>query len=108
MVKITLTDENIDKTVEMEGKAVVAFVINPNVEGEEKPDAASLVLGSGGTKELMYASAKCPGSVVTQIVKDPLSLYILSKGMVEQFKDAVLGLNMDVDVQESEVRKREE
>ena len=108
MVKITLTDENIDKTVEMEGKAVVAFVINPNVEGEEKPDAASLVLGSGGTKELMYASAKCLGSVVTQIVKDPLSLYILSKGMVEQFKDAVLGLNMDVDVQKSEVRKREE
>ena len=66
------------------------------------------MLGSGGTKELMYASAKCLGSVVTQIVKDPLSLYILSKGMVEQFNDAILGINLDVKVQEREVRKREE
>ena len=105
MAKVTLMDAG--KTVEMEGKAVIAFVVNPaDVKGGDGrlPDAVTLVIGSGQPKQILTTTAGCMGSLLTSMVEDPIDQLMLSMVMMKRFKDSIIGEGTEVEVQEKQVR----
>lgn len=108
MTKIVMTNDD-GRTVEMEGSAVVSFIINPAVEKKDErlPDAMSLMMGAGAPKNILTALASCMGSLLTQVIEDPGNQILMSMLMMRRFKDAIIGEGVQVDVEEKSVRHEE-
>ena len=108
MTKITMVNDD-NRTGEMEGSAVVSFIINPvmNTDDGRKPDAMSLMVGYGASKDILSTIASCMGSMLTQMIEDPGQQILMSMLMMRRFKDAIIGEGVDVDVQEKSVRHEE-
>ena len=105
MVKITITDGEV--TNEMEGKAVVAFIVQPE-RGSEHPDAGSMLMGSGKPLDILKHSTTCLGSLLNCLIRDETEKLVVSGLMVSWFRDAVLGTGMTVDIQEKTVKKSDQ
>ena len=86
MVKLNLTDG--DKTVEMEGKAVVAFVIDPV---DDEADLASMMLGKGNPQREMIAVARGVGALVNQLFDNPVDQCLMGVTMTKVIKDVICG-----------------
>ena len=105
MVKITITDGEV--TNEMEGKAVMAFIVQPE-RGSEHPDTGSMLMGSGKPLDILKYSTTCLGSVLSYLIQDETEKLVVSGLMVSWFRDAVLGNDMRVDIQENTVKKSDQ
>lgn len=105
MVKITITDGEI--TNEMKGKAVIAFIIEPE-NGSDHPDAGSMLMGSGKPLDILRHSTTCLGSLLSCLIQDETKKLVVSGLMMSWFKDAVLGDGMRVDVHERTVKKSDQ
>lgn len=104
MVKLNLTDG--DKTVEMEGKAVVAFVIDP---ADDDSDGASIMFGKANSERAMKAVAKGAAGLVTQLFNNPVDQCLMGVRMNQIIKDVICGeSNTDIQVVKTEIRKVEE
>ena len=105
MVKITV--EEGEKRCEMEGQAVVACIIRPTEGTDDRnPDAGSIMIGGGKPIEILEYAASCLGSVMTQIVKDPMDQMLVSLIMMKKFREATMGKDIQIDVQEQNIVKK--
>lgn len=104
MVKLNLTDG--DKTVEMEGMAVVAFVIDP---ADDDSDGASIMFGRANSKRAMNAVAKGAAGLVTQLFNNPVDQCMVGVRMNRTIKDVICGeSNIDIQVVKTEIGKVED
>lgn len=104
MVKLNLTDGN--QTVEMEGKAVVAFVIDP---ADDESDLTSMMLGKGNPKREMLAVARGLGALITQLFSNPVDQCMLGVWMNKTIKDVIRGKSdSEIEIMRSEIGKPEE
>lgn len=104
MVKLNLTDG--DKTVEMEGKAVVAFVIDPE---NDESDGASIMFGKANSKRAMIAVAKGAGALVNQLFNNPIDQCLLGVAMNRVIKDVICGdSDIETEVVKNEIKRPDE
>ena len=103
MAKVILIDG--DRTFEMEGEAVLAFVTNPAVQGgdDKIPNAMTLMVGSGSTGKIMKTVSSCMGSLLSQMVTDPVEQIVLVRKMTQYFTDGIFGIGTDTEVQEKQM-----
>ena len=104
MVKMTLIENG--RTMEMEGKAVIAFVYKPalknNIE-DKTPDMASLMMGFGNPAEILSRTGSSLGSLFSRLIKNPLDQLIVSIDIIKSFKNAIAGEGVEVKVEEERI-----
>lgn len=101
MVKLNLTDGN--QTVEMEGKAVVAFVIDP---ADDESDLTSMMLGKGNPKREMLAVARGLGALVNQLFNNPVDQCLIGIAMNRIIKDVICGeTDTETEVVTNEIKR---
>lgn len=104
MVKLNLTDG--EKNIDMEGKAVVAFVIDP---ANDEADLTSMILGKGNPKREMLAVARGLGALVNQLFSNPVDQCLIGVAMNRIIKDVICGeSDSEIEVVRSEIGKPEE
>ena len=104
MVKLNLTDGN--QTVEMEGKAVVAFVIDP---ADDESDLTSMMLGKGNPKREMLAVARGLGALVNQLIDNPVDQCLIGVAMNRIIKDVICGdSDTETEVVKNEIERSDE
>lgn len=104
MIKVTVTDGEIIN--EMEGKAVVAIILQPDAcKDDRQPDAGSIMVGQGKPSELLKHAAISLGTLVTQIVQNPEDRIFISTCMMDEFTKSILGIGLEVDAQEKRIKK---
>lgn len=104
MVKLNLTDGN--QTVEMEGKAVVAFVIDP---ADDESDLTSMMFGKGNPKREMLAVARGLGALVNQLIDNPVDQCLIGVAMNRIIKDVICGDSDTVtEVVKNEIKRPDE
>ena len=100
MVKMTLIEDG--RTMEMEGKAVIAFVYKPALENKT-PDMASLMMGSGNPAEILSRTGSSMGSLFSRLIKNPFDQLIVSIDIIKSFKNAIAGEGVEVKVEEERI-----
>ena len=88
MVKLNMNVNDGEYNLEMEGKAVAAFVMDPKghdadgvamLVGESSPHSVALVIGNG------------VGSILNQLGKNTFDKVMLAQLVIKQLKDAIDG-----------------
>ncbi len=104
MVKLNLTDEN--QTVETEGKAVVAFVIDP---ADDEADLTSMMLGKGNPKREMLSVARGLGALVNQLFDNSVDQCLIGVAMNRIIKDVICGeTDTKTEVVKNEIERSDE
>lgn len=105
MAKIILFENENEKTMELEGKAVIAFVYKPALKNSDDkiPDMASLMIGSGNPTEILTHTGSSLGSLLARMIKDPLGKLIVSMDIMKSFKNAIVGDGVEVKIEEERI-----
>ena len=104
MVKLNLTDG--ENTIEMEGKAVVAFVIDP---ANDDSDGASMMLGKVNPERAMISVAKGAAGLITQLFSNPIDQCMLGVRMNQIIKDVICGeSDSEIEVVKNEIKRPDE
>ena len=104
MVKLNLTDGN--QTVEMEGKVVVAFVIDP---ADDESDFTSMMLGKGNPKREILAVARGLGALVNQLFNNPVDQCLIGVAMNRIIKHVICGeTDTETKVVKNEIERSDE
>lgn len=104
MVKLNLTDG--ENNIDMEGKAVVAFVIDP---ANDDTDGASMMLGKANPERAMISVAEGAAGLITQLFSNPIDQCMLGVRMNQTIKDVICGeSDSEIEVVRSEIGKPEE
>ena len=88
MVKLNMNINDGEHNLEMEGKAVVAFVMNP--KGHDADCAARLV-GESSPHNAALAMGNGIGSILSQLGKNTFDRVMLAQLVIKQIKDAIDG-----------------
>jgi len=104
MVKLNLTDG--EKNIDMEGKAVVAFVIDP---ADDEADLVSMMLGKSNPKREMLAVARGLGALVNQLFNNPVDQCLIGVAMNRIIKDVICGdSDTETEVVKNEIKRPDE
>ena len=88
MVKLNMNINDGEHNLEMEGKAVVAFVMDP--KGHDA-DCAAMLVGSTSPHDAAFAMGKGIGSILSQLGKNTFDKVMLAQLVIKQIKDAIDG-----------------
>ena len=88
MVKLNMNINDGGHNLEMEGKAVVAFVMDPK---EHDADCAAMLVGSTSPHDAAFAMGKGIGSILSQLGKNTFDKVMLAQLVIKQLKDAIDG-----------------
>lgn len=91
MVKLNMNMNNGEHNIDMEGKAVVAFVIDH--EGHDA-DYAALLVGESSPHSIVLAIGNGVGSILNQLGKDSFNRVLLAAEVMKQIKNALDGDNI--------------
>ena len=91
MVKLNMNMNDGEHNLEMEGKAVVAFVMEP--KGHDA-DYAALVVGESSPHSIALAIGNGVGSILNQLSKDSFNRVLLAAEVMKQIKNAIDGDNI--------------
>ena len=86
MVKLNLN--NGTNNLDMEGKAVIAFVIDP---AGHDADYAALMLGKSSLNEIAISAGTGIGSIINQLGKNTFDRVILAADVIKQIKGTLEG-----------------
>ena len=62
-----------------------------------------MMIGSGQPKQILTTVASCMGSLLTEIVEDPIDQLMMFMVMMKRFKDSIIGEGTEVEVQEKQL-----
>lgn len=88
MVKLNMNINDGEHNLEMEGKAVVAFVMDP--KGHDA-DCAAMLVGESSQHNVALAMGKGIGSILSQLGKNTFNRVTLAQLVIKQIKDAIDG-----------------
>lgn len=88
MVKLNMNINDGEHNLEMEGKAVVAFVMDP--KGHDA-DCAAMLVGESSPHNAALAMGKGIGSILSQLGKNTFDKVMLAQLVIKQLKDAIDG-----------------
>ena len=91
MVKLNMNMNDGEHNLEMEGKAVVAFVLEP--KGHDA-DCAALLVGESSPHSVALAIGNGVGSILNQLGKDSFNRVLLAAEVMKQIKNALDGDNI--------------
>ena len=91
MVKLNMNMNDGEHNIEMEGKAVVAFVMDP--KGHDA-DFVALLVGESSPHSVALAIGNGVGSILNQLGKDSFNRVLLAAEVMKQIKNALDGDNI--------------
>lgn len=91
MVKLNMNINDGEHNLEMEGKAVVAFVMDP--QGHDA-DCAAMLVGESSPHNVALAMGNGVGSILNQLGKDSFDRVLLAAEVMKQIKKALDGDNI--------------
>ena len=86
MVKLNMNINDGEHNIEMEGKAVVAFVMDPK---EHDADCAAMLVGESSPHNIALAMGNGVGSILNQLGKDSFDRVLLAAEVMKQIKKAL-------------------
>ena len=108
MTKVTITDD-FGNTLEMEGKAVIASILEP-AGRKEGVKVASMTLGQGSPIEITNAAVRGATGVISEIMKKLPGVKAAELGIAasKAFADALFDDDKNVVVERSEMNLADE
>lgn len=102
MAKVTITDD-LGNAMEMEGKAVIASILEP--VGRNGAKVASMTLGNGSPAEITNAAVRGATGVISEIMKRLPGVKAAELGIAasKAFADALFDDEKNVVVERSEM-----
>ena len=91
MVKLNMNINDGEHNLEMEGKAVVAFVMDP--KGHDA-DCVAMLVGESSPHNIALAMGNGVGSILNQLGKDSFDRVLLAAKVMKQIKKALDGDNI--------------
>ena len=88
MVKLNMNMNDGEHNLEMEGKAVVAFVMDP--KGHDA-DCAAMLVGESSPHNVALAMGNGVGSILSQLGKNTFDRVTLAQMVIKQIKNAIDG-----------------
>ena len=88
MVKLNMNINDGEHNLEMEGKAVVAFVMDH--KGHDA-DCVAMLVGESSPHNVALAMGNCVGSILSQLGKNTFDRVMLAQLVIKQIKDAIDG-----------------
>lgn len=88
MVKLNMNINDGEHNLEMEGKAVVAFVMDP--KGHDA-DCVAMLVGESSPHNVTLAMGNGVGSILNQLGKDSFDRVLLAAKAMKQIKNAIDG-----------------
>ena len=103
MTKVTITDD-FGNTLEMEGKAVIASILEP-AGRKEGVKVASMTLGEGSPIEITNAAVRGATGIISEIMKKLPGIKAAELGIAASkvFADALFGDDKNVTVERCEM-----
>ena len=103
MVKLNMNINDGEHNLEMEGKAVVAIVMDP--KGHDA-DCAAMLVGESSQHNVALAIGNGVGSILNQLGKDSFNRVLLAAEVMKQIKNAIDGDNIkEKDIFEGTVKE---